>query len=188
MALRRLKIDQSYRFLLASPDHFADWRNPTVAELNANPTNDPSGSIFNVTCALNTDGTQFDLDDPTLDETLTFCQDPGNGEVMERSATVAFQWARATERWDDASSMAESDGYNASTLIDSLLRWRGVDYFAILSIGKGPDAPFAAGDRIKMAEVSTDWATDESGTGNNVTSTQTFAKRSRLVWNWSVTA
>ena len=63
MALKRLQRDEVYRFYLASPLAFADWENPTTAELNANPTNDPNGLIFNLSCALDTDTSQFDLDE-----------------------------------------------------------------------------------------------------------------------------
>lgn len=188
MVVRRLKEDQVFRFYLASPLAFADWKNLTVDELNANPTNDPNGLIWNLTCALNTDGTTFDLDDPELDESLTFCQDAGNGEPTEYSATIEYQWARSKERWMDAASTAAADGFNVSTLTDSLLRWRGIDYFAILSKGETPDTPFAIGHEIKMAEVSTDWAIDDASTGGNVNTTQTFAKRSRLNWNHTVAA
>lgn len=188
MALRRLTADQVYRFYLASPLAFADWQNPTVAELNANPTNDPSGLIWNVTCSLNTDGTQFDLDDPELDETLTFCQTAGNGEVTSRSATVVYEMVMAKERWTDASSTAEVDGFNNSTLTQSLISWRGVEYFAIMSVGKGEEEPFEVGDRIKMAEVATDWAVPTFGTGETVRLSQTFASRSRLNWNYELTA
>lgn len=188
MALERLTDDRVYRWVIASPLAFADWRNPTVAEMNANPTNDPDGLIFNITCAVSTDGSQFDLDDPTLDESLTFCQESGDSSVQSRSATVAIQFQEAMERWLDGTSTALADGFNTATLTKSLLMWRGVEYFAILSIGKQDDAPFAVGDRLKMAEVSTDYATPVTGTGANIMHLQTFAKRSRLNWNYALSA
>ena len=49
MALARLNSDEVYRFYLASPFAFTDWENPTAAEFNANPTNDPGGEIWNIT-------------------------------------------------------------------------------------------------------------------------------------------
>lgn len=183
MALRRLTGDEVYRFYLASPLAFADWQNPTVAELNANPTNDPDGLIWNLSCALDQDTTQFDLDEPDSDDSLTFCQSSGNREATQYSATVVYGVQLAKERWLDASSMLAADGFNTSTLAQSLLTWRGVDYMAIMSVGKGPDAPFAIGDRVKMAEVSTDWGILEGGTGENYKMVQTFAKRTRLAWN-----
>jgi hypothetical protein len=188
MSLRRLQRDEVYRFYLASRLAFADWENPTAAEFNANPTNDPSGLIFNVTCALNTEGSQFDLDDPELDESLTFCQSAGNSEVLSRSATIVYEFEESKARWDDASSLLPADGFNVATLTKSLLMWRGIEYFAILSIGKAEDEPMAIGDRVKMAEVATDWAVPVTGTGENIRWSQTFAKRSSLNWNYEIGA
>lgn len=194
MALKRLQRDEVYRFYLASPLAFADWENPTTAELNANPTNDPNGLIFNLSCALDTDTSQFDLDEPDADDSLTFCQSSGNQEATEYSATIVYGVAMAKERWTNASSLTEVDAetsklkFNTSTLAQSLLTWRGVDYFAILSVGKDVDQPFAVDDRIKLAEVSTDHGIPEGGTGENYNLVQTFAKRSRLNWNYRLTA
>lgn len=188
MALRRLTRDTVYRWYLASPLAFANWRNPTAAELNANPDNDPSGLIFNIACAVNVDGSQFDLDDPELDESLTFCQEAGSSEVLSRSATIVYSLAEAKERWLDGSSTDPEDGFNTATLAKSLLMWRGVEYFAILSVGKDPDAPFAAGDRIKMAEIATDYAAPTVGSGSMTSWVQTTASRSRLNWNYEIGA
>lgn len=188
MALKRLARDEVYRWYLASPLAFADWENPTAAELNANPTNDPNGLIWNLSCALDQDTSQFDLDEPDSDDSLTFCQSSGNQEAMEYSATVVYGVQLAKERWLDADSTLAADGFNTSTLAQSLLTWRGVDYFAIMSVGKDVDAQFAIGDRIKMAEVSTDYGILEGGTGEPYKEVQTFAKRSRLNWNFALTA
>jgi hypothetical protein len=188
MSLRRLQRDEAYRFYLASPLAFANWQTPTAAELNANPTNNPNGLLFNLTCALSQEDTQFDLDDPDLDESLTFCQSAGNTEVYSRSATVVFTAERAKQRWTPATSTSAVNGFNTANLAFSLLAWRGIDYFAILSVGADPDAPFAIDDRVKMAEVSTDWGLDLSGTGESIRLQQTFAKRSKLNWNFRITA
>ena len=188
MALERLQDDLVYRWYLASPLAFADWTAPTTAELNANPTNDPDGLIFNITCAVNVEGSQFDLDDPELDESLTFCQKAGDSEVLNRSATVVINYGEAKQRWDDATSVLAADGFNVATLTRSLLMWRGVTYLAILSIGKADDAAFAVGDRIKLAEVATDVSITEGGTGSPLTWTQTFAKRTNLNWNYELAA
>src|SRR5690606_6670771 len=143
MALERLTDDRVYPWYIARPLAFGDWREHTVAEMNAIPDSGPSGLIFNITCAVSTDGSQFDLDDPTLDESLTFCQESGDSAVQSRSATVAIQFQEAMERWLDGTSTDAADGFNTATLTKSLLMWRGVEYFAILSIGKRDDAPFA---------------------------------------------
>lgn len=187
MALQRLQADEVYRWYLAHPLAFANWQTPTIAELNANPTNDPNGLIYNLTCAITVDDSQFDLDDPELDESLTFCQTAGNGEVMNRSATIVYGVQGAKERWTNAASTA-APGFNTATLAKSLLLWRGIEYYAILSVGKADDAPFAANDRIKMAQVSTDWAVPTSGTGENIRFVQNFAGRSNLNWNYTLPA
>lgn len=183
MALERLKGDLVYRFYLARKDAIADITNPTVDELNANPTNDPDGRIFNLSCALDTANTQFDLDGAELDDSTTFCQVAGNGEPVSRSATIVYGFNEAKERWLDGSSTAAVDGFNQATLAKSLLMWQGVEYYAILSVGKAYDAPFAAGDRVKIAEVLTDWAVPTTGNGENIVWTANFAKRTDIAWN-----
>jgi len=188
MALRRLQRDEVYRFFLASPLAFADWENPTVAELNANPTNDPNGLIFSITCALNQDGTTFNLDDPELDESLSFCQSSGTTERMAENPNVVLEIFRSEQPWTNASSTSAANGYNSANLAMSLLAWRGIEYFAIMSIGKDEDAPFAVGDRIKMAEVATDFGVDVMGSGENVRMSNDTAARSRVNWNYTVAA
>ena len=186
MALARLQKDLVYRLYLASPLAFANWQTPTVAEMNANPTNSPDGLIFNLSCALDTGSTTFDLDDPDTDDSTVFCQDASESTIKEQAATIVYGVQLSKERWTVAETPTAANGYNASTLAQSLLAYRGVEYFAIMSVGKGPDAPFASGDRLKMAEVATDWGIPDGGTGSNLIMTQTFAKRSRLNWNYKL--
>ncbi len=188
MALARLTGDEVYRFYLASKLAIADIAAPTVAELNANSTNDPDGLIFNLTCALDTASTTFDLTGSERDDSTTFCQKAGDSTRMSENASVVFGYNEAKERWDDASSMLAADGFNAATLAKSLLSWRGVEYYAILSIGKAADAAFAAGDRVKIVEVSTDFSVPSEGTGQNRIWQQTFATLSDIAWNVEVVA
>lgn len=188
MALERLKNDEVYRWHIASPLAFADIENPTLDELNANASNDPDGLIFNLSCALDTDNSQFDLDDPDLDESLTFCQRAGDSEVLSRSATVAFGANMSKARWDDATSTDSADGYNTATLAQSLLTWRGVEYLAVLSVGKAYDQPYTAGDQLKIVSVSTDHAIPAIGSGENQILVQTFASRGDIAWNVSAVA
>ena len=182
MALARLQKDEVYRLGLASPRAFADWTAPTAAELNANSSNDPGGLIWSLTCAINQDNSQFDLDDPDFDETLTFCQTAGNQERMTENATVVFDFSMAKDRWDDASSVLAADGFNTATLALSLMAWRGIEYFAWLSIGKSPDAAFAVGDRISLIRVATDHAIPQVSTGSKVSLNQAFAFRGDIAW------
>lgn len=189
MALARLTRDQVYRLYLASPLAFDDWRNPTAAELNANPTNSPDGLIYNVSCALSVNDSTFETDDPERDDSLTFCQSAAAaGDVISRGANIVYSFFLAKERWTNAANPTTANGFNSSTLTQSLLTWRGKEYFAILSVGKDPDAPFEIDDRIKMARVATDNAVLEGGTGENRRLTQNFADRGDLNWNYRLTA
>lgn len=182
MALRRLPGELVWRFMLASPLAFEDWENPTSAELNANPTNDPNGVIFNITCALNTDGTTFDLDDPETDDSLTFCQRAGATTTLNYNPNIVFQVEHSKTRWLD-SDLNTLDNANLAT---SLLRWRGVEYFAIMSVGERPEAPFAPNHRIKMARIATDWGVDEHDSGDNIRLTQTTLQRGDVLWNYAL--
>lgn len=183
MALARLQ-GLVHRIGLAHPLAFADWQNPTVAELNANPTNDPNGLIWNLSCALNQDGTQFDMGDPETDDSLTFCQVAGTAPITGFSPEIVFQIERSAEPWlvSDAATL------DTANLAFSLLAWRGVEYFAWMSVGRGPEDPFEVGDRIKLARVATDHIIDEMGSGENVRGTQTFADRGDVLWNHTLTA
>ena len=186
MALKRLSDDEVYRFLFAAPNAFANFETPTTAELNVAFTPAPANLVHNLTCALNQDGSQFDLDDSERDETLTFCQIAGDSTEVSRSASIVFQYEMAKKRWTPASSVLAADGFNTANLAHSLLAWRGIEGYAVMSIGKASDQTFAVGDRLKIAQVSTDVAIPEIGTGENVRWTQTFAKRTDLNWNYTL--
>lgn len=191
MALRRLTKDEVYRFVLASPLAFAGDV-PTAAELNSNPTNDPNGLVFTLTCALNTDGTTFDLGEAETDDSLSFCQKAGDTERMAENPEIVFEIFRSRQPWTNAASTAAADGYNSANLAFSLLAWRDVEYMAILSVGKDVDAPFEEGDRIKMARVATDWGVDVMGSGENIRMSNDFANRGSddavFAWNWPIAA
>jgi hypothetical protein len=187
MSLDRLQNDEVYRFYLAHRLAFADWTAPTTAELNANSTNAPDGLIWNITCALNTDGCTFDLDDSERDESLTFCQTSGDSSALSYSATVVLEFEESKVKWDDATSVLAADGFNTANLTKSLLMWRDIpDLFVIMSVGKAHDAAFAVGDRIKMSEIATDWAVPVLETGANVRHSQAAAKRSDILWNYEL--
>ena len=188
MALRRLTGDEVYRIGLTSKRNFADWTNPTAAELNSNPTNNPNGTIWDLTCALNVDGSTFDLDDPDFDDSLTFCQTAGNQERMSENATVVFDIVRAAERWTDADSLLSADGFNTSNLAMSLVAWRGPEYLAFFSIGEKPDTPFAIDQRISMVSVAADWGIDSVDTGSKANMIQNWAVRGDMLWNHKIAA
>lgn len=171
-------FNPAVRLYLAFPEAFADWQNPTAAELNANPTNDPSGLIFEVSCALNQDGTTFDLDDPDTDDTLTFCQVAGAVNATAKNPNIVYEAERSKD------PLAQ----NTANLAFGLMAWKGVEYFAIASVGEEPGTDFKIGDEIKMAQVALDYPTDVFGTGENVRLSQTFAQRGNVLWNHTIAA
>lgn len=184
MALERLPGDLVHRFWWASDLAFEDWAAPTAAEMNANMTNDPDGLIFNLTCALNTDGTTFDIGEGDTDDSLTFCQRAGTTNVLNYAPEVVYQIERSTERWLES----VPGSFDNANLAFSLLAWRGVEGFAIMSIGKAPDAPVEVGDRLKIVRVATDYIIDEHASGENVRGNQEFLGRGDVSWNYTVEA
>lgn len=177
MANERL-FNPATRFWLAFPEAFADWENPTAAEFNSNAANAKTGLIFEITCALNQDGTNFDLGDSDTDDSLTFCQVAGAANPTSYNPEITFEIERSKDPVDD----------NTANLAFGLLAWKGVEYFAIMSVGKEPGAPVAVGDRIKMARVALDYPSDIFGTGENVRLSQAFAQRGDVNWNYEIAA
>lgn len=172
------------RYFLASPLAFANWQEPTSGELNANPTNDPNGLIWDMTCALYQDDTSFNLADSETDEELSFCQVAGAATPVTFNPEVTWTAFRSDEPW----VISEPTTYDQANLAFSLLAWRGVEYFVIKSTGEEPGTPFAPGQRVSLVRVATDFATDVVGPGENVKLTQAFLRRGDLNWRYELTA
>jgi hypothetical protein len=161
---------ENITFLLAHPEAFADRTAPTAAELN----NDDL--VHNITCALNEDGTEFTLGDSDTDDSLTFCSKAGVSTPTFYNPTVAM------EAFRDADTAANG----VFNLAFGLLAFPDVEYIAILRVGKDSDADFAAGDRIKMVGVKTDFGTDVVASGENVRINQAFLNNDFVNWNYEV--
>lgn len=172
MANERLKGTYT-RWLIAFPEAFDDWRTPTVAELNAR-----DGLVFEITCAVNQDGSNFDLGDSDTDDSLTFCQEAGAANRTTENPDIVWEVERSRDRDDD----------NTANTAFSLLAWPDVEYFAILSVGEEPTELFSTGDRIKMARVATDYGVDAHGNGENIRLSQTPSNRDDVNWNYEVVA
>ena len=188
MVMQRQQKDTIYRWRLAHKSAFANIALPTVAELNANPTNLPTGLVWNITCAINTDGSQFDLNDPDTDSSTTFCQIAGTTADISQSATVVLQYGMSKVRWMDASSVLAINGFNVANLTHSLLAYPDNTYYVVLGIGKDVSAPFVAGDLVSIVEVGTDMAVPEIATGANIKWTQTTLQKTDIAWNVPVVA
>ena len=158
-------------FCLAYPEAFADRTAPTAAELNG-------ALVKNITCALNEDGTTFTLGDSDTDDSLTFC-DEGN-----LSTPTFYNPEVVMEAFRDADTAATGI-YNEAL---GLLAFPDIEYIAILRVGEDSDTAFAAGDRVKMVGVKTDFGIDVVGNGENQRISQTFFNNDFVNWNYEVAA
>lgn len=163
---------ENITFLLAHPEAFADRTAPTAAELNN------TDLVHNITCALNEDGTEFTLGDSDTDDSLTFCSKAGISTPTFYNPTVVM------EAFRDANKSANgvfNEAFN-------LLAFPDVEYIAILRVGQDSDTAFAAGDKIKMVGVKTDFGTDVVASGENVRINQAFLNNDFVNWNYEVQA
>lgn len=168
MANERL-YRENILFALAEPEAFADRNAPTAAELNG-------PLVYNVTCALWEDETEFTLGDPDTDDGLTFCSKAGIATPTFDNPTVVFSALLDADR--------TADGVFNGTR--ERIEHPDREYIAILRIGKDSDVAFAADDRIKMAAVSTDIGVPVLSNGENARITQNFLNRGWVNWNHTV--
>jgi hypothetical protein len=171
MATTRL-YRENITFLLAHPEAFADATAPTAAELN------DTNLVFNITCALNEDGTEFTLGDSDTDDTITFCDKAGVSTPTFYNPTVVFEAFRDAD-------VAATGVFNEAF---DLIAFPDIEYIAVLRVGERSDTAFAAGDRVKMVGVKTDYGTDVVGSGENIRIMQTFLNNDFVNWNYEVQA
>jgi len=171
MANERL-YRESITFLLAEPEAFANRNTPTAAELNN------SALVYNVTCALWEDETEFTLGDPDTDDGLTFCSKAGISTPTFDNPTVVMSALRDADR--------TANGVFNGTL--ERLMFPDREYVAVLRIGPDSDVAFAAGDQIRMVAVSTDFPTEVLSNGENARIQQAFMNKGWVNWNYTVAA
>lgn len=159
-------------FLLALPEAFADWEAPTAAELNN------SDLVFNITCALNEDGTTFNLADSDTDDSLSFCQAAGTITPTLYNAEVVYEAFRSLD----------PTAANTANTAFGLMAFPDVEYFAILRVGEESDVNFSDGDRISMVRVKTDFPVDVAGAGENIRIQNNFLFQGDINWNYEVGA
>lgn len=163
---------ENITFLLARPEAFADRTAPTAAELNNGDL------VYNITCALNEDGTEFTLGDSDTDDSLTFCSKAGISTPTFYNPTIVMEAFRD----------ADVDAAGVFNEAFDLLAWPDIEYIAILRVGERSDTVFAAGDRIKMVGVKTDIGTEVAASGENVRINQAFLNNDFVNWNYEVAA
>ena len=156
---------------LAFPEAFANWQAPTAAELNG-------ALVVDITCALNEDGSSFNLSDSDTDDTLTFCQSAGSVTPTRENAEVIYEAERSSN----------PTAANVANTAFGLLAFPDVEYFAVLRIGEASDTAFSIGDRVSLVRVATDYPVDVVGSGENVRLQQNFLFKGDILWQFEVAA
>lgn len=169
MANARL-YNPNTRWFIFHPEAIEDFESPTAAELNAALAN---GLGFNVTCAVNQDGSNFDLGDSETDDSLTFCQVAGSVNPTSYNPEITLEVETSRNRTED----------NTANRAHDLLAYKGNEYFFGLSVGEAPDAELAAGEKIKLARMATDYGTYQTGSGENIRMSSQLAGRGDINWN-----
>jgi len=171
MANERL-YRENVLFALAEPEAFADRTAPTSTELN------DSTLVHNVTCAIWESDTEFTLGDPDTDDGLTFCSKAGYSSPTFDNPTVVLSYLLDADR----------TATGVFNLARSLMMFPDKRYIAILRLGKDSDVAFAAGDKVKMVDVATDYAVPVLASGDNARETQTFLNKGWTNWNYELLA
>jgi len=172
--VRAISNERLYRetitFWLAEPEAFANRNTPTAAELNN------AALVFNLTCALWEDETEFTLGDPDTDDGLTYCSSGNVSIPTLDNPNVVFSILRDAER--------TSTGVFQGAF--ERLAWRNKEYIAILRIGKDSDVAVTATDRLRMVAVGTSDPVDALGSGESARLTQSFLNRGWVNWGYIV--
>lgn len=158
---------------LAAPEAFANPAEPTSAEFNAGVA---AGLIWNITCALDEDGTEFTLGDPDTDDSLSFCDAAGNQTATFQNPSVTFQAFRDADR-------TPSGEYN---LAQALLAFPDVPYLAFLRVGPNSDVAFSAGDRVSLVGVKTDLPVSVEESGTNARLSNTLLPDGFVNWGYNL--
>jgi hypothetical protein len=166
MANDRLYRENVY-FGLAYREAFADPEHPTIAELNG-------PLVFDVTCALWEDDTEFTLGSSELDSGLTFCSKAGEQSPTFMNPTVVFGSLMDKER-------------NATGLFNrvrDLIMFPDIPFYAITRIGERSDVDFAAGQKIDIVSVKTDNVVPTGSSGENGRWVQNFLNDGFVNWGY----
>lgn len=156
---------------LVLPEAFADWEAPTAAELN--------GSLsYNISCALNEDGTTFDLGDSDTDDSLSFCQAAGSVSPTYYNPSVTLEAFRSADPTDD----------NTANTAFGLLAFPDIEYLAVLRVNGSPDAAYAIGERVSLVRVKTDYPVDAAGAGENIRISNAMLSQGDVNWNYEIAA
>lgn len=169
MSLDRI-FRQTVRFDLAYPEAFENPAQPTVAELNN------AALVKNITCALDEDGTEFTLNDPDTDDSLSFCDPAGTQTATFKNPSVVLSAYRDADR--------TANGLYNQVLAH--LAFPDVPYIVILRVGLPFDAPYAANQFIRMVGGRTDLPVSVEESGENARIQNTLLPDGFVNWNYKI--
>lgn len=171
MALERL-FRQSVRIDIAYPEAFENPADPKSVELN-NPD-----LVKRITCALDEDTTEFTLNDPDTDDSLSFCDAAGSQTATFKNPSVVIAAYRDADR-------SASGVYD---LAFQHLSFEDVPYIAILRVGLAEDVPYGPGQYIRMVGGLTDLPVSLEESGENARIQNTILPDGFVNWNHKITA
>lgn len=169
MALDRL-FRQTVRIDLAYPSAFANPAQPTAAELNN------AVLVKNITCALDEDTTEFTLNDPDTDDSLSFCDAAGSQTATFKNPSVVLTAYRDADR-------SASGVYD---LAQQLLGFEDAPYIAILRIGLPETTAYGVGQFVRMVGGQTDLPVSLEESGENARIQNTILPDGFVNWNYKV--
>lgn len=169
--LRRTSVS----WYVALPEAFADWRQPTAAEMN------DALYVFDITCAVDEEGTTFNLGDSDTNDRYTYCDDSGIDRPTFYNPEVTLAILRDADR--------SADGVFNRAL--ELFMKPDHRLHVIKRVGdqdNTPGAPVSSGDRLKIQDIKTDFPADVVASGDPVMFETTGLQQGRVAWNIEVAA
>lgn len=169
MALERL-FRQSVRIDLAYPEAFENPAKPTALELNN------AELVKNITCALDEETTEFTLNDPDTDDSLSFCDAAGSQTATFKNPNVVLAAYRDADR----------SATGAYDLAFQHLAFKDIPYIAILRVGLDEEAPYADDQYIRMVGGMTDLPVSLEESGENARIQNTILPDGFVNWNYKI--
>ena len=161
---------QTVRIDLAYPEAFANPSAPTAAELN-NAT-----LVKNITCALDEETTEFTLNDPDTDDSLSFCDAAGTQTATFKNPNVLLAIYRDADR-----SATATFGTAFAHLFSA-----DIPYIAILRVGLAFDAAYATNQYIRMVGGLTDNPISLEESGENARLSNVLLPNGFVNWNYKI--
>ena len=161
---------QTVRIDLAYPEAFANFAAPTAAELN-NAT-----LVKNITCALDEESTEFTLNDPDTDDSLSWCDPAGTQTATFKNPNVTLVAYRDADR--------SAAGIYALAL--SHLNSPDNPLIAILRVGLPYGTAYATNQFIRMVGGKTDLPVNVEENGSNARISNTLLPDGTVNWNYKI--